>query len=64
MLIIMGFYTASQCQFHDRGYSDILYGINSYDIMQESCMECCTPEHSVTTITWQSSRYTTTYDNG
>ena len=29
------------------GYSDIFYGINSID-----SMGCCTPEHSITTITW------------
>ena len=31
----MGFYTASHGigKFHDRGYSDILYRINSIDIM-------------------------------
>ena len=33
-------------KFHDRGYSDVPYGINSIDIIG-----CCTPEHSVTTIT-------------
>ena len=47
MVITMGFYTLSRGKFHDRGYSDILYGINSIDIIG-----CCTPEHSVTTITW------------
>ena len=30
MVIIMEFYTVSYGKFHDRGYSDILYGINSY----------------------------------
>ena len=33
MSITMGFYTLSHGKFHDRGYSDILYGINSIDIM-------------------------------
>ena len=49
MVITIGFYTTSHGKFHDRGYSDILYGINSIDIMG-----CCTPVHSVTstTITW------------
>ena len=34
----MGFYTLSHGRFHDddRGYSDILYGINSIDIMEHS----------------------------
>ena len=42
MVITMGFYKLSHGKFHhDRGNSDI-------DIM-----ECCTPEHSVTRITWQ-----------
>ena len=41
----MGFCTASYGKFHDRGLFDILYRINSFDIMG-----CCTPEHSVTTI--------------
>ena len=31
MIIIMGFYTTSHGKFHDSGYSDILYGINSID---------------------------------
>ena len=47
MVITMEIYTVSHDKFHDRGYSDIHYGINSIDIMG-----CCTPEHSVTTITW------------
>ena len=42
----MGFYTLSHGKFHDRGYSDILYGRNSIDIMERYF-----PEHSVTTIT-------------
>ena len=29
----MWFYTVSHGKFYDRGYSDILYGINSIDIM-------------------------------
>ena len=29
----MGFYTLSHGKFHDRGYSDILYEINSIDRM-------------------------------
>ena len=33
MVIIMRFYTASHGKFHDRGYSDILYGMKSIDIM-------------------------------
>ena len=33
MVIIVGFYTASHGKFHDIGYADILYGINSIDIM-------------------------------
>ena len=28
MVIIMGFYTLSHGKFHDRRYSDILYGIH------------------------------------
>ena len=51
----MGFYSASHGKFHDRGYSDIVYRINSIDIMV-----CCTPENSVTAITWQLS-FSTTY---
>ena len=47
MVIIMEFYTLSDGKFHDRGYFDILYGINNIDIMG-----CCTPEHPVTKITW------------
>ena len=47
MVSTMGFYTLSHGKFHDRGYPDILYGINSVDIMG-----CCTPEHSLTAITW------------
>ena len=43
----IGLYTVSHGKFHDRGYSDILDGIKSIGIMG-----CCTPEHSVTTITW------------
>ena len=40
-------FIVSHFKFHDRGYSDILYEINSNDIM-----ECCTPEPSIITITW------------
>ena len=47
MVITMGFYTLSHGKFHDRGYSDIPYEINSIDILG-----CYTPEHSVTTIAW------------
>ena len=42
MVVIMRFYTVSHGKFHDRGCSNILYGISSIDIMR-----CCTPEHSV-----------------
>ena len=31
MVIIVGFYTASHGKFQDRGYSDMLHGINSID---------------------------------
>ena len=48
MVITMRFYTLSHGKFHDREYSDILFGINSIDIMG-----CCTLEHSVTTIKWK-----------
>ena len=41
MVTTMEFNTLSYGKFHDRGYSDIVYGINSIDIMG-----CCTPEHS------------------
>ena len=34
MVITMGFYTLSHGKFHDRGYFDILYGINSIDVLQ------------------------------
>ena len=40
-------YTVSHGKFHDRGYSDILYGINSIDLMG-----CRTPEYTWYTITW------------
>ena len=46
MVITMGFYTLSHGKFHDRGYSDILYGINSIDIMGY-----CTPEDNHMVIT-------------
>ena len=39
-VMIMGFYKALHGGFHDRGYSGVLYGINSIDIMGS-----CTPEH-------------------
>ena len=48
MVITMEFYTLSHAKFHDREYSDIFYGMNNIDIMG-----CCTPEHSLTTITCQ-----------
>ena len=41
MVITVGCNTLSNGKFHNRGYSDILYGINSIDIMG-----CCTPEES------------------
>ena len=47
MAITMGFYTLSHSNFHDREYSDILYVKNNIDIIGY-----CTPEDSVTTITW------------
>ena len=34
----MWFYTVSHGKLHDRGYSDILYGINSIDIMLHNHM--------------------------
>ena len=43
----MGFYAASCGKFHARRFSDILYGINSIDIIG-----CSTPEHSVIIFTW------------
>ena len=46
MVITMRFNTLSHGKFHDREYSDILYGINSIDIMGRR-----TQEHLVTTIT-------------
>ena len=47
MEITVEFYTLSHDKFHDSDISDILYGINSTDIVG-----CWTPEHSVTTITY------------
>ena len=43
----MLFNRATHGTLHDRGYADILYGINSIDFMK-----CWTPEHSITIITW------------
>ena len=45
-VLAISFYTLSLGKFHNRGYSYILYGINSIDIMG-----CCTPEYMVH-ITW------------
>ena len=36
MVITMGFYKLSHGKFHDRGYSDIHYGINSINIMDHN----------------------------
>ena len=40
-------HSISRGKFHDKGYADILYGINSIDIIG-----CCTPEYSWYAITY------------
>ena len=38
-------HSVSGGKFHDKGYSDFLYGKNNIDMIRG----CCTPEYSVTT---------------
>ena len=39
IIIIMWFYTVSHGKFHDRGYSDILCGINNINISWDAVIQ-------------------------
>ena len=46
----MGFYRLSHGKFHDRGYSDILHGINSIDIGMLDSRTLSKDNHMVITL--------------
>ena len=50
MVIIMGVYILSHGKFHDRGYSDTLYGINNIDIMMLYSRTLSNHNHLVITL--------------